>query len=41
MQERIDKLQEVKDEEVHDKRKYMEGAVWLGRRMSNEVERVC
>jgi len=27
--------------ETHDKQKYMEGAVWMGKRMSSEVERVC
>ena len=27
--------------ETKDKQKYMEGAVWMGKRMSTEVERVC
>ena len=27
--------------ETHDKQKYMEGAVWMGKRMSGEVERIC
>jgi len=37
-------LRKLKDVEVAhqgDKRKYMEGAVWMGRRMTTEVERVC
>ena len=37
----ISKMKEVQDNEVHDKQKFMEGAVWMGRRMSGEIERVC
>ena len=39
--EQVQKLEGVKEDASHDKRKYMEGAVWMGRRMSNEIERVC
>ena len=35
------KMKEVQATEVHDKHKYMEGAVWMGRKMSSEIERVC
>ena len=27
--------------DVDQKRKYMEGAVWMGRRLSNEIELLC
>ena len=41
LKDNLVKLQEVQDNEVHDKQKFMEGAVWMGRRMSGEIERVC
>lgn len=28
-------------EGTDEKKKYMEGAVWMGKKMSTEVERVC
>ena len=31
----------MQSNETHDKQKYMEGAVWMGKRMSGEVERIC
>ena len=31
----------MQENEVHDKQKFMEGAVWMGRKMSSEIERVC
>ena len=31
----------MQSNETHDKQKYMEGAVWMGKRMSSEVERIC
>ena len=34
-------MQHMHSSETHDKQKYMEGAVWMGKRMSGEVERVC
>jgi hypothetical protein len=37
----LQKLRAIQDNSVSDKRKYMEGAVWMGRRMTNEVEKVC
>ena len=37
----IGKMQVMASNETHDKQKYMEGAVWMGKRMSGEVERVC
>ena len=41
LKENLLKLREVANDETHDKQKYMEGAVWMGQKMSNEVERVC
>ena len=41
LKESLTKLREVQDNEVHDKQKFMEGAVWMGRRMSGEIERIC
>lgn len=35
------RMQHMHSSETHDKQKYMEGAVWMGKRMSGEVERVC
>ena len=26
---------------IDEKKKYMEGAVWMGKKLSNEVEKVC
>ena len=37
----LSRLQVLASNESHDKQKYMEGAVWMGRRMSGEVERIC
>ena len=37
----LSKMQILASNESHDKQKYMEGAVWMGKRMSTEVERVC
>ena len=34
-------MQHMHGSETYDKQKYMEGAVWMGKRMSGEVERVC
>lgn len=28
-------------EGIDEKKKYMEGAVWMGKKLSNEVEKVC
>jgi hypothetical protein len=40
----IDRLrvcEDIKKDEIHDKNKFMEGAIWMGRRISAEVERTC
>lgn len=37
----LGRMQQMHCNETHDKQKYMEGAVWMGKRMSGEVERVC
>ena len=41
LQTELGRVQHVASNETHDKQKYMEGAVWMGKRMSAEVERVC
>ena len=41
LKENLLKLKEVAKDETFEKQKYMEGAVWMGQRMSNEVERAC
>ena len=41
LKENLLKMKEVTNDETHDRAKYMEGAVWMGQKMSNEVERVC
>jgi len=41
LKDNLSRMQHVASGEVHDKQKYMEGAVWMGKRMSSEVERVC
>lgn len=37
----LSKMHTMQSNETHDKQKYMEGAVWMGKRMSGEVERIC
>ena len=34
-------MHEAAEAGISDKRKYMEGAVWMGKRMTTEIERVC
>ena len=41
LKKNLGRLQLMANGEVYDKQKYMEGAVWMGKRMSSEVERVC
>ena len=41
MKERLKKLEQVRCSQDYDKAKYMEGAVWLGRRVANEIEKTC
>lgn len=37
----LSRMQLMQSNDSHDKQKYMEGAVWMGKRMSAEVERIC
>lgn len=39
--ERLAQLERCLAEGTDEKKKYMEGAVWMGKKMSTEVERVC
>lgn len=41
LKQNLSKMQLMQSNETHDKQKYMEGAVWMGKRMSGEVERIC
>jgi len=41
LKEKLNKLEAVAQDEDYEKSKYMEGAVWMGRRMSSEVEKFC
>ena len=41
LKQNLSKMQLMQSNETHDKQKYMEGAVWMGKRMSSEVERIC
>ena len=38
---RLQQLEKCMNEGTDEKKKYMEGAVWMGKKMSTEVERVC
>lgn len=37
----INKLNSIHREGAGQKRKYMEGAVWMGKKLSNEIEKAC
>lgn len=37
----IEKLNSIHKEGAGHKRKYMEGAVWMGKKLSNEIEKTC
>ena len=41
MVDRMKVLEAFQRDEVHDKNKFMEGAIWMGKRLSSEVERTC
>lgn len=41
LKQKLTKMHHMQSNETHDKQKYMEGAVWMGKRMSGEVERIC
>ena len=34
-------MESVQSEGIEEKKKYMEGAVWMGKKLSNEIEKVC
>ena len=41
LKEKVRKLETVNVNLEYDKKKYMEGAVWMGRKVTNEIERIC
>lgn len=41
LKEQIQQLQRNMHEGIDEKKKYMEGAVWMGKKLSNEIEKVC
>ena len=43
LRERLQNLdhQKIPQPEQLQKKKYMEGAVWMGKRLSNEIEKLC
>ncbi len=41
MRERIERAEKANKGMEYERAKYMEGAVWFGRRVSGEVERLC
>ena len=41
LKSRVSKLERIKESEDYERAKYMEGAVWMGKKISNEIERVC
>jgi hypothetical protein len=41
LRDKLRKLELVKGSQEYEKAKYMEGAVWMGKKLSNEIERIC
>ena len=41
LRNRLQKFEQVHSEGIEEKKKYMEGAVWMGKKLSNEIEKVC
>lgn len=41
LRERVSRGEEARQSQDHEKAKFMEGAVWLGKKVTNEVERLC
>ena len=41
LQTRVEALEHVCSEEINIKQKYMEGALWMGKRMASEIEQMC
>ena len=39
--QKLQTLENLRRDEIHDKNKFMEGAIWMGKRISAEVERTC
>jgi hypothetical protein len=41
LKERLERAENVNRGMEYEKAKYMEGAVWFGKRVTSEVERLC
>ena len=41
LKERIDRLEFARMNGDEEKVKYMEGAVWMGKKLTGEIERLC
>ena len=41
LREQLDEALRVRESMDYEKAKYMEGAVWMGKRITNEIERLC
>lgn len=41
LQDKLSHYESVKTEGFDQKKKYMEGAVWMGKKLSNEIEQTC
>jgi len=41
LREKLKKFEMIRGNQDYDKAKYMEGAVWIGKRVTNEIEKVC
>ncbi|CDW72654.1 UNKNOWN [Stylonychia lemnae] len=41
LKDKLKKFEMIRGNQDYDKAKYMEGAVWMGKRVTNEIEKVC
>ena len=41
LKDRLNKIEQSRTNMDYEKSKYMEGAVWYGRKVTNEIERLC
>ena len=41
LKDRLNKVEQSRTNMDYEKSKYMEGAVWYGRKVTNEIERLC
>jgi hypothetical protein len=41
LKDRLEHAEAVRQSQDYEKSKFMEGAVWFGKKMTNEVEKLC